>query len=99
MENILDCIFLLLKAPRGVGGGSGTVSQGYGGVLDSNYLVLKTLQGRVKIQFHMDMECISDCSYLLLKAPLSRDSSAVPQGYGVYFRLKLSFVERSTGGE
>ena len=97
MENILDCIFLLLKAPRG-GGGSGTVSQGYGGVLDSNYLVLKTLQGRVKIQFHMDMECISDCSYLLLKAPLSRDSSTVPQGYGMYFRLKLSFVERSTGG-
>ena len=97
MENILDCIFLLLKAPRG--GGSGTVPQGYGGVLDSNYLVLKTLQGRVKIQFHMDMECISDCSYLLLKAPLSRDSSTVPQGYGMYFRLKLSFVERSTGGE
>ena len=89
--------FSLIESSAG-GGGSGTVPQGYGGVLDSNYLVLKTLQGRVKIQFHMDMECISDCSYLLLKAPLSRDSSTVPQGYGMYFRLKLSFVERSTGG-
>ena len=73
-------LYLSLIESSAGGGGSGTVSQGYGGVLDSNYLVLKTLQGRVKIQFHMDMECISDCSYFLLKAPLSRDSSTVPQG-------------------
>ena len=32
----------------------------------------KTPQGRVKIQFHRDMECILDWNYLWLKNPLGR---------------------------
>ena len=44
------------------------------------------------------MECILTCNYLLMKALLRRESNTVPQGYGMYLRLKLSIVERSTGG-
>ena len=43
------------------------------------------------------MESISGCYYTLLKTLLGRESDTVPQGYGMYFRLKLSLIERSTG--
>ena len=43
------------------------------------------------------MECILDCNYLLLEAPLRRESNTIPQGYGMYLRLKLSLVKGSTG--
>ena len=39
-----------------------------------------------------------DCNYLLLKAPKGRESNTVPQVYGMYFRLKLSFIENPPGG-
>ena len=47
------------------------------------------------MQFHKGMECILHCICLLLKAPLRRESNTVPQGYGMYFRPKLSVVESS----
>ena len=73
----------------------------------------KLLWGECKMLFYRDVEYISGCHYVLLKAPLvrvpntcyytllktllGRESDTVPQGYGMYFRLKLSLIERSTG--
>ena len=97
MECILVyCIYLLLKSSAEE---SNTVSQGYG-MYFNPYLFLteKFRRGKWEIQFHRGLECILDCNYLLLKAPLGRESNTVPQGYGKYFRLYFSLIDSSAGG-
>ena len=59
--------------------------------------LLKTLQGECKIQVHMDMECILDC-IISLENSTGRVWDTVPQGYGMFFILKLSLVENFAGG-
>ena len=74
MECILVyCIYLLLKSSAEE---SNTVSQGYG-MYFNPYLFLteKFRRGKWEIQFHRGLECILDCNYLLLKAPLGRESN------------------------
>ena len=47
--------------------------------------------------FYRDVEYISGCHYVLLKAPLGRAPNTVPQGYGKYFRLLFYLAENSAG--
>ena len=68
MGCILDCNYLLLRAL--LGRESNTVTQGYG-MYFRLYLSLcgKFRWGESQIQIHKDMNCVLDCSYLLLKTP------------------------------
>ena len=60
----------------------------------------RLLWGESQIQFHKDMECILDWSYLLLKDPQGGVKNTVPHGYGVYFSLLyLSLVGKLRWGE
>ena len=63
----------------------------------SLYLAENSAEERVKYSSNKDMECILNCNYFLLKAPLGRESNTVPQGYGMYSRLKISLIENPHG--
>ena len=113
MVCVLDCICLLLKEL--LWEDVKYSSLGYGVYFSLLYLsfIEKLRWGECKMLFHKDVEYISGCHYVLLKAPLvrvpntcyytllktllGRESDTVPQGYGMYFRLNLSLNQRSTG--
>ena len=65
---------------------SNTVPQGYGMYFRlSLYLAGNSAEERTKYSSNKDMECIFRLELSLLKAPLGRESTTLPQRYGMYF--------------
>ena len=70
----LDCNYFLMS-PQGYGMYSRL----------SFYFAENSAEERVKYSSNKDMECIFRLELSLLKAPLGRESTTLPQRYGMYF--------------